>query len=249
MRSYRSSVSGRFWFGVAILSLGILWTLDNLNILESEPILGWWPLLLVAFGVTKLLQKDRPPMLLAAFLWIGIGLLLLGRTQRLIPWDPWEFWPIVLIAFGGMIAWRAMQGPGGRRHTGTPPGTPPGAEGENVESPYATADDTITAVAVWAGVDRKSNSTAFRGGDFTAWMGGGEIDLRGATTVPEGATLDLFVLMGGLELRVPEDWQVVNEMFVFMGGFEDGRKSVPSTGKGILILRGACMMGGIEIKN
>ena len=32
-------LGGRMIFGFALVSLGVLWTLDNLNIVESEPIL------------------------------------------------------------------------------------------------------------------------------------------------------------------------------------------------------------------
>jgi len=243
MRRHSGAVSARLWFGIAILSLGILWTLDNLDILESEPILGWWPLLLIAFGVSKLLQKDQPRMLVASMLWIFFGVLLLGRTQDIIPWNLFELWPVLLILFGAAIVYRATQGPGATMGGLFGAGKNATTEGD------APDGDVISGVAVWAGIDRKSNAQSFRGGDFTAWMGGGEIDLRGAQTAPDGAVFEVFVLMGGLEIRVPEDWRVVNEIFAFMGGTEDSRKSIPSTGKSTLYLKGACIMGGIEIKN
>lgn len=243
MPRHSGAISARLWFGIAILSLGILWTLDNLDILESEPILGWWPLLLIAFGVSNLLRKDQPRMLVASFLWIFFGMLLLGKTQDVIPWNLFELWPVILILFGAAIVYRATQGPSapGMVFFGGSPARDKDAEG--------VEDEVLSGVAVWAGIDRKSNSPSFRGGDFTAWMGGGEVDLRGAQTVPDGAVLEVFVLMGGLEIRVPEDWRVVNEIFAFMGGTEDSRKSVPPTSKSTLYLKGACIMGGVEIKN
>jgi len=57
------------------------------------------------------------------------------------------------------------------------------------------------------------------------------------------------VWWGGLEMRVPEDWKVVLEGTVLMGGVEDKSKSAPADSPNMLILRGVVLMGGIEIKN
>jgi hypothetical protein len=245
-RSERPPFGARLWLGAAILLLGILWTLDNLDILESEPILGWWPLVLVAVGVIKLIGWDGPARPIAGSIWLGIGLLLLSQTQRLVPWRFWDLWPVFLIGFGGVIVWRALHGPriGARRAAAAPGGI---SEEGTVTGP--TDAELVSAVAVWAGVDRKNTSQSFRGGDFTAWMGGGDIDLRSARTAPEGAAIEVFVLMGGVDIRVPEDWHVVNEIFAFMGGVEDSRKSIPPAGSNVLYLKGAVVMGGVEIKN
>jgi hypothetical protein len=56
-------------------------------------------------------------------------------------------------------------------------------------------------------------------------------------------------VVGGLEMRVPEDWKVVLEGTVLMGGVEDKSKSAPADSPNMLILRGVVLMGGIEIKN
>ena len=32
--------------------------------------------------------------------------------------------------------------------------------------------------------------------------------------------IDLFVMWGGIEMRIPEDWQVNTEALVIMGGIE-----------------------------
>ena len=49
---------------------------------------------------------------------------------------------------------------------------------------------------------------AFRGADLIAVMGGCEIDLRQAAINGE-AVIDVFCMWGGIEIRVPEDWTVV----------------------------------------
>jgi hypothetical protein len=245
----------RLWFGLALLALGVLWTLDNLNILDSEPVLRWWPLILVALGLTRLLGLGAPPRMLAGAVWTGIGLILLGNNLGAVPWSLWQLWPVFMILAGSAIVWRSLYGSPRSRRWGRLRGvisTGQGryAVGERVaEAGGPPEADTFSAVAIWAGVDRKSISQQFRGGDFSAVMGGGELNLKGAKPVPDGAEVELFVVMGGVDVIVPEDWNVVNQVFAFMGTVEDTRK-VPATQSGhTLILKGFCMMGGVEIKN
>lgn len=78
-------------------------------------------------------------------------------------------------------------------------------------------------------------------------MGGGEIDLRAAGMSGAEAILDVFVVMGGLEITVPPDWAVSNQIVAVMAGVDD-KSSGTQEASHRLILRGFIMMGGIEIK-
>jgi hypothetical protein len=114
-----------------------------------------------------------------------------------------------------------------------------------------TVDDLerLSTLAVWSAADRKVLSQEFRGGDVTAVMGGADIDLRGARAVPEGAVLEILAVWGGVDLKVPEHWRVVNQATVVMGAIEDKTKLPPVESTQTLIIRGFVMMGGVEIKN
>jgi predicted membrane protein len=103
-------------------------------------------------------------------------------------------------------------------------------------------------MAILGGVSRGNNSSAFRGGDLLAIMGGCEIDLRKAAINGE-ATIDVFAMWGGIELRVPEDWTVVNRVVPLLGGVDDKTRPPQGTTGHLLVLRGFAIMGGIEIKN
>ena len=50
-------ITPRLIIGFGILALGMLWTLDNLDVLESEPITRWWPVVLIVIGLVKLLDR------------------------------------------------------------------------------------------------------------------------------------------------------------------------------------------------
>ena len=82
-------------------------------------------------------------------------------------------------------------------------------------------------MAILSGVNRGNNSPAFRGGDLTAVMGGCEIDLRQAA-INGDATIDVFAMWGGIEIRVPGNWTVAFHVTPDLGGVED--KTRPSLG-------------------
>lgn len=247
MRNTRSAFGARLWFGLILLVLGVLWTLDNTGILDADQILRWWPLALMLFGILKITGVGVVRRPVAGTVFLLIGAMFALDHFALWSWDVGDLWPLFLIALGGLIMWRSVRGPGGSLRGGLE---------VHVLGPERRADqggppdaDTFSCLAVWSGVDRKATSQALRGGDFTAVMGGGELDLRGAKPVEQGAEIEVLVVMGGLDVFVPEDWTVVNDVQVVMGAVEDSRKIGVPPGPRTLMLKGFVMMGGVEIKN
>jgi predicted membrane protein len=77
-------------------------------------------------------------------------------------------------------------------------------------------------------------------------MGGIQIDFRQAAINGEGV-IDLFVLMGGVEIKVPPDWVVSNQAIAVMGGAVD-KSTGAADSRHRLVLRGFVLMGGVEVK-
>ena len=266
-RGLGSGLATRVWFGLAFVTVGVLWTLDNLRILDSDRVFEWCPVLLIGLGVSKLLDPlRRHPF--AGWVWIAIGSCLLLQHLGYIPWGLHQLWPVLLILLGATIVWRGLRGPslggtqgvasnrwpggnvggGTAAHTAVDPAHAGDADASG--QPNATAaGETFSALAVWSGVERKCTSQTFRGGDFTALMGGGSVDVRIAKPVPGGATVELTAIMGGIEILVPDDWEVVNEIQCIMGGVEDTRAAVPPNRGLVLHLKGFVVMGGVEIRS
>ena len=216
-------------FGLLIILLGIVFTLDNLNITDSGRFLRWWPLGLIAIGAAKLWQvRHGYGGALGGVLFVIAGVWLLLDSFYVVEINLFDFWPVVLIAAGSIIVWQGIRG---RQHRD-----------------IAREEDTINAVAVLAGVNRGSSSAAFRGGELTAFMGGCEIDLRQASINGE-ATIDIFAMWGGIDIRVPEDWVVIGRVTPVMGGYEDTTRPPQGLAAHKLIIRGVVLMGGIEVRN
>ena len=215
-------------FGLLIILLGVVFTLDNLELADAGNYLQYWPAGLIAIGLTKLAQvRAGQGSPVGGVLFIVVGAWMLLDTTGVITLSVMDFWPLLLVFVGGMIVWQGLRG---RHHRAL------------------ASDATVNAIAVLSGVNRGSNSAAFRGGELTAFMGGCEIDLRQAAIHGE-AVIDVFAMWGGLEIRMPENWTVIGRVTPLMGGFEDTTRPVAGATAHKLIVRGFVIMGGVEVKN
>jgi len=130
MRSKRGQLIG----GLVLLTLGVLFILDRLIILE---VYISWPLVLVALGVGLFLSK---PSSLTAWVVGGIGVILF-LVNFVIAFFPevetWSdlVWPTILIIIGVLLLYRYYQS--------TPPPQPQTPKKEEVrkEEPDARAED------------------------------------------------------------------------------------------------------------
>ena len=77
-------------------------------------------------------------------------------------------------------------------------------------------------------------------------FGGVELDSRQAN-IKDGAIIDVFTFCGGININLPDDVIVKNEVRGVLGGSDD--KTVPKpSAKKTIYLRGECVLGGLEIK-
>jgi predicted membrane protein len=230
MSEPRVRVTGRLVVGVIVIALGVLFTLDNLDLVDSRNVLRWWPAALVAYGVMRLTGFCCRRHLAAGLLFTVIGGWLLLEHFDLVSRSLWDLWPVMLVLVGGSMVAGSL-----RRARGLTPGEPP--------------TDVLSAFALWSGSDRRVVTEDFRGGDVTAIMGGHDIDLRPARISGGSAVIDLLVVMGGVDLIVPEDWRVSVEGLALMGAIEDHTRPPVGEPRGTVVLKGLVFMGGVEVKN
>ena len=117
-----------------------------------------------------------------------------------------------------------------------------------VDDATVSGENVLDVTAVFGGVKKKLISKTFRGGDITAFMGGAEIDLMSAD-IQSMAVLDISAVFGGVKLIIPADWQVQNQATAVFGGIEDKRITPASFSNKVLVIDGAAVFGGIELKS
>ena len=115
---------------------------------------------------------------------------------------------------------------------------------------YLVDHATKGEAAVFGGIDRHIAAQDFHGSQCTAIFGGCKIDLRDAQIQGSEAVMSTYAIFGGVEIRVPDDWEVVNRNTSIFGGVNDHtRQSSSGRGGKTLILDGVTIFGGTEVKN
>jgi len=103
-------------------------------------------------------------------------------------------------------------------------------------------------VAIMGGSHRRGRFRAVGSINAVAIMGGDEIDLREAEIEGGELTLNLFALMGGANIYVPDSVEVEVGGFSFMGGHEEvGGERPPRPGAPLIRIRAYNGMGGASI--
>ena len=224
----RIRLTSQLFAGLLLAALGVLFTLDNLQILRAREVLRYWPAIFLVIGISQLVQARSIGTMIGGSIWIVFGSVLLGERLHLIS-SGLRFWPLLLVAVGVWIMVRSMTAAG----------------------PSGVTDSSarLSALAVLGGVDRRVTAEGFQGADITAFMGGGKLDLREAKMAGPEAVVDILAVMGGFEIVTPETWQVIVDVVPLMGGYEDKTRHPADPSAPRLRLRGFVMMGGLEVRN
>jgi len=198
--------------------------LDNSGVLDAGEVLStWWPVLVIVGGFLTFIANPRHWQIPLIVVVVGTALLL--RTTGVV--DSLNVVvPAVLILIGLFVIL-------GRARPGR----------------QVLDADRISSFNVFSGTEIASHSAEFKGGNIGALFGGAEIDLRDARLAP-GAALDVFAAFGGVEIRVPDGWQVLTRGFPIFGGFENATvKERLGPEAPILEVHATILFGGMEIKH
>lgn len=242
--------------GLLIIFVGVVFTLDELGFSPALNYLRYWPTAIIVIGVVKMLQAREGGGAFVGLLCTLVGAWLQAEELDIINIRLWQIWPLALVLFGGYLVWQGLLGrepprPPAADSTGFPPSdrvATPSSEWVGPPARGSEPNAKLSLMAILGGVTRGNNSRSFRGADLLAIMGGIQLDLRQAAIHGE-AVIDVFVMWGGIEIRVPEDWTVVSKIVPLMAGVEDKTRPPQGATTHYLTLRGFALMGGVEIKN
>ncbi|MGH3350691.1 MAG: DUF1707 SHOCT-like domain-containing protein [Nocardioides sp.] len=101
-------------------------------------------------------------------------------------------------------------------------------------------------VAIMSGVDRRGVWTVPATGNVIALMGGAELDMRQAQFSAQETVIYANAIMGGVNITVGPDVQVVMQGVGIMGGYV-GPRGIEPTGGPLLRVKGLALMGGVTV--
>jgi hypothetical protein len=266
--------------GALLVAAGVALLIERIGKMPPEWRNSIWPVLLIAYGAARLLQPGERGrhglfFVLGGAWWLaGVsGWISLERT-----------WPLLFVALGLSIMFQSLT-------SGTPAyETSPGVRDRHRSGMPLLLVAILIGAAVSAGIGRHSYAddashggvlrvysviggsnthvrrSNFTGGEVVSIMGGSLVDLRDVVIEPgQTATLDVFTLMGGGSIRVPESWVVDVQIAPVMGGVKDQRQRrdddwndaasqadttpAPTDQAPHLVVRGSVIMGGLVIKS
>ena len=220
----------RAFFGVTIVALGGILLLRNLEIIKFD---SWnvfwgtvWAAGLVLAGLVTIVSSQRLLTRAWGLLLLAAGVSVGLNAYGIIDVSIWKlFWPVVLIAVGLMMVFSIGSA--------------------NRKRAEESGTDDNEKVAIFYGEQSRVRGD-YTGGSATAIFGGVDLDLRQAN-IKDGAIIDIFTFCGGININLPDDVIVKNEVRGVLGGSDDKTMSKPSAKKTIY-LKGECVLGGLEIK-
>ena len=193
----------RAFFGVTIAVLGGVLLLKNLEIIRFDSWhLFWgtvWAVGLVLAGLTTIISSRKMLTRAWGLLLMATGVSIGLNSYGVIDISIWKiFWPVVLIAVGLMVVFSI--GSGNRK--------------KYEKSTRDSSDNE--KVAIFYGEESRVKGD-YAGGSATAIFGGVELDLRQAK-IKDGAVIDVFTFCGGVDISLPDDVIVQNDVRGISGG-------------------------------
>jgi len=222
--------SGRVWGGIILVIVGAVF-LARRSGMDFPHWIFSWEMIVIAVGLyIGVRQSFRPGGWMIAVA-VG-GVFMLDDMLYDINLKPY-LWPSIIIAIGLYMIFR-------------PRSNFKGMDGSSRNS----SQDTIDDVAIFGGSKTSIISKDFKGGEVTTIFGGTDLNLMQAD-FKNTISLELTQLFGGTKLLVPANWSIKSEVVTIFGGIDDKRPMATETvdPNKILILKGTCIFGGIDIKS
>ena len=117
---------------------------------------------------------------------------------------------------------------------------------------FVSKDNHVSIDNIFGGYKTHVISADFKGGVISSVFGGAELDLT-QSDILNNARLDFNLVCGGVELLIPSNWIVVNNLMVIGGNVDDKRKfninNLETNDAKYLHLNGTIILGSVEIKS
>jgi hypothetical protein len=230
--------------GLLLIAAGGLFLLRNLGIFYFASLWNYWPVILVALGLTKLVAPRSGHDFVPGAILTILGSIFLLRNLGYIRGSIGGFiWSGALIAIGAALLMRHLYGPdwfGG------------GGSSAGIADSSASDAKKLRLDVVFGGVNRKFVSQEFEGGKISVLFAGANIDLREANIQQAETVINADAVFGGIDLKVPDTWLVEARGSGLFGGYEDLTHHPTQTGTTPpprVIVKGGALFGGVTVRN
>jgi predicted membrane protein len=177
--------------GIFFTALGVLLTLDNLDIIDAGRVLRFWPVVLIVIGLINLNHAGRRGLSIVA---IVLGSFLVATRAHLLRFSMFELWPLLIVGVGLVIVLRAL-------------GVSAPDQRGSLWSVLNTRKVTI-------------DPEKLNGSRIISFMGGSQIELTNTGEHEGPVVVEVLAMWGGIEIRVPAGWEVIAEAVPVMGGID-----------------------------
>ncbi len=221
----------RIVIGCALIAVGVVYTLNALNILHVSLFFdGWWTLfILVPCAVGLFTEEDKWGNIIGLL----VGTLLLLCCQDVLAWSMlWKLLvPGVIILIGCRLLFAGLFG----------------GKGQDLLKRVRANGQLKGGTAVFGGANMNFTGKPFYGAELNALFGGVKCDLRGAEITGDcGITAN--ALFGGIDIMVPDDVAVKVVSASLFGGVSEKKKTTPPPDAHTLYINANCLFGGVDIK-
>ena len=220
--------------GATVCVVGVILMLDHMGVVQAGNLWRFWPMLLVVAGVVNLTEPGKQAW---GALLLVIGVLFQLDNLGFIHFRIADLWPLAIITAGVMMIWGSLKA-------------------RQFKTKVGGAANSMNATSIFGGVERRVGVKDFKYGSVSAVFGGVELDFRDAEMEGEEAVMDVNVMFGGVEIRVPDHWRVEARNQTMFGGYTDATRGTGNpppgaavTGPKTLVITGQVLFGGIEVKN
>ena len=243
-------MKGRIFFGIIVVVVGVLLLLMALDLVAIDGIgelLLYVPSLFILWGL-YLLVAQRFKRAAGPIVLIAIAAVVQLMLLDVLKWD--YVWPIAIILIGVAIIaggagyhGRRRRRRERRRHREHRHAKP---------DAHASSEGNLDISVTMSEVDERNRSKEFQGGEISCVMGRVKLDLTEAEIVEPPARIHVDIVMGGVEILVPDHWIVQNDFARTMGEVEDhteSRRSAATDDGATLIISGSVVMGHATIES
>jgi hypothetical protein len=103
----RHGLWSAFILGVGMLALGTVLILDNFGTLDASGLVPYWPILLMVFGLSQLVQRPAGRRVMCGLTWVTVGAIILLNNLGMFAVGIPEPWPLILLIIGVTLLYRA----------------------------------------------------------------------------------------------------------------------------------------------